>query len=232
LPRKRTPGVDSTIAYPTRGDLAREQLRRRGLSYDGDILDHIEERLMRLAAEGRTAFAAACAERLLAAHAALPPTEQRPFTMEWRPVLDALWEALMGNSAADRRVRTALDRFHAGPYDHADGQDGPNDADEDAAAACILAAESHAAGEPEAAYGAAVRAIERAYRVAEDELRLDSNDFEWDPAADPPMPLARESMHPAVQNELRRLQADLALIERDGAVVSTIEALRRPAEHR
>lgn len=38
---------------------------------------------------------------------------------------------------------------------------------------------------------------------------MDSNEFEWDPAADPPSPLAQENMHPAVIDELKLQLGDL-----------------------
>jgi hypothetical protein len=49
----------------------------------------------------------------------------------------------------------------------------------------------------------ASRAVDWAFTDAGEELDLDQNDFVWDPAA-APMPLAKESMHPAVQDELQR----------------------------
>jgi hypothetical protein len=45
--------------------------------------------------------------------------------------------------------------------------------------------------------------------IADKELGLDPNEFEWDATADPPSPLAQENMHPAVADELRRQLDDL-----------------------
>jgi len=212
--------------YPTQGDLAREQLRRRGVPYFADVQEEIKRRLDRLPPLGRAAFAASCAERLMRAHEQLPQPEQRPFTMAWRPVLDAAWLALSGNAAeAVERVKHALAEFHASPYDHSDGQDGLPDADEDAAAASIYAAECLATGDGLAASYAAGRAVDAAFVTADAELQLDPNAFKWDPNVEP-MPLAREAMHPAVQGELRRQLHDLDLLEREGVIPATLEALR------
>ncbi|MBK9940703.1 MAG: hypothetical protein IPP13_03665 [Kouleothrix sp.] len=87
------------------------------------------------------------------------------------------------------------------PYNHDDGPEGPQEADEDAAAASISAAQCYLSGEVQPADEAGSRAIEAAFRIADDDLQLDPNDFVWDPNAQP-MPLAREAMHPAVQSAL------------------------------
>ena len=52
--------------FPTQGDLAREQVRRRPFWLD--VQDAIRARIAQLSQNGRRAFAAACAERLLKAH--------------------------------------------------------------------------------------------------------------------------------------------------------------------
>ena len=162
-------------------------------------------------------------------HERLPAREQRPLTLGWRPVLDEIWYGLgHRGQQSGHRVREALARFHASPYDHQDGQDGPDDADEDAAAASIYAAECFASGDAQPAEGAAGRAVDLAFRIADEELRLDPNDFVWDPAAEP-MPLAKEAMHPAVQEELRRQLADLELLQRQAVTAAVLDKLRSPA---
>ncbi len=212
--------------FPTWRDLTREQLRRRGVPYFADVAIEVEQRLEKLGPACRSAFAASCAERLLRAHEALPESMRKPFTLAWRPVLDAIWSGLMGGGADARaKVHDALERFYASPYNHRDGQDGPPDADEDAAAASIYAAECHLHGGASPAAWAAGRAVDAAFAVAEEELQLDWNEFEGDPAADP-MPLAREAMHPTVQAELQRQLDDLSRLEREGITAAAIDALR------
>jgi hypothetical protein len=216
-----------TKDYPTQGDLAREQLRRRGVPYFADVQIEVGDRLKKLRKGPRTAFALACADRLLRWHEHLRKTEQNDFSLSWRPVLDEMWPGLATDSEeVQKHVRRALDTFHAGPYDHDDGPDRPDDADEDAAASCIYACQCYLTGDVESACWSASRAVDLAFRLAGEELKLDPNDFEWDPAA-APMPLAREAMHPAVQEELRRQVSDLELLERDGVTPNVLLHLRQ-----
>ena len=78
----------------------------------------------------------------MARHERLPISEQRPFTLSWRPVLDAMWVGLAGQrEEASQVVTEALRAYYHSLYNHSDGPDGPNDADENAAAASIYAAE-------------------------------------------------------------------------------------------
>jgi hypothetical protein len=215
--------------FPTQGDLCREQLRRRGIPYFGDVQADVARRLSRLSPEARAAFAVACAERVMRRHERLPSREQRPFALGWRPVLDAIWQGLeRGDEQSARRVRDALANFHASPYDHDDGPDGLDDADDDAAAASIYAAECFAGGDAQSAKWAAGRGVDLAFSIADDELQLDPNDFVWDPEAEP-MPFAKEAMHHAVQEELRRQVADLELLERHGVSAAVLDRLKSPA---
>jgi hypothetical protein len=211
--------------FPTWGDLAREQVRRCGVPYYADVQREIAARLNGLPGEARKAFALACAERLMRQHDRRP--NKRQFTLGWRPVLDTIWLGLEGvvRNAADQ-VRAALEEFHGSPFDHNLGQDGPNDADEDAAAATIYAAECFVSGDARFAGWSAGRAVDWAFQVAGEELALDPNDFVWDPNA-PPMPLAREAMHWAVQNELQRQVADLDLLEREGVTSDVLRLLKQ-----
>ena len=216
--------ADHQTLFPTRGDLAREQVRRRGLLYFADVQADIQSRLERLPAEARRAFALACAERVMRQHQNLP--NPRPFTLGWRPVLDTMWFGLDGVAGdVGDRVREALRAFHASPFDHDLGQEGPDDADDDAAAASIYAAECFVNGDARFAGLAAARVVDSSFSVAGDDLALDPNEFVWDPAAEP-MPLAREAMHPAVQRELRRQLSDLELLEREGVTVSVLRSLK------
>lgn len=211
--------------FPTWSDLAREQVRRRGVPYFEDVEATIRSQLVQLSPGARKAFALARAESLMKQHERLP--NQRPFTMSWRPVLDVMWLVLEGlSNSAENQVREALQAFHDGPFDHNDGQDGPDDADEDAAAASIYASECFLSGDAEASYWAASRAIEAAFVVAREELDLDENDFDWDPSAEP-MPLAKESMHFAVQDEMRKQLDDLEMLEREGVTAAVLRSLKR-----
>jgi hypothetical protein len=120
---------DFKTEYPSSGDLAREQVRRHGLPYFGDVQAQIAARLEQLPPSARQAFALSCAERLMRRHQSQPPAEQRPFTLGWRPALDATREGLIAETGESRRlVSAALDAFHNSPYDHADGPDGPESA--------------------------------------------------------------------------------------------------------
>jgi hypothetical protein len=186
----------------------------------------VERRLERLTPEARKAFSLACAERLMRWHEGLREDEQRPFTLGWRPVLDTMWRGLEGVcTEAVQRVQEALASFHASPYDHDEGQDGPDDADEDAAAASIYAAECFVNGDSQSAFWAASRALELAFRLADEELQLDPNDFVWAPSAEP-MPLTREAMHPAVHWELQRQLSDLSMLEREGLNRNALDKLK------
>ncbi len=199
--------------YLTQGDLAREQVRRCGLLFFSDVQDQIRARLDELLPQARKAFALSCAERLMRKHEGQPPDDQRPFTLGWRPTLNAMWEGLaLESEKSARQANAALEAFHSSEFDHEDGQDGPDDADEDAAAASIYACECFLSGDPQHAYWASSRAVDAAFRIADDELQLDPNDFRWDPGAEP-MPLAKEAMHPAVQNELATQQSVLSMLE-------------------
>ena len=64
--------TSSTKNYPTQGDLAREQLRRRGIPFFADVQIEIGNRLGKLGHGPRKAFALACAHRLLCWHEQLP----------------------------------------------------------------------------------------------------------------------------------------------------------------
>lgn len=223
--------TDDQGQYPTWGDLAREQVERHGLLYFGTAQEDIRSRLQRLPSEARQAFAVACAARLMAEHESLPLSEQRPFTLGWRPVLDLIWSGLAGQrEAAVQRVSEALQAFHASPYDHEGGQDGVGDADEDAAAAARYAAECFQTAAVEPALWAASCAVDAAFRVAQDDLHLTPG------AGEPafitgPRSFAREAMHPAVQAELQKQLADLDVLEQVGVTASSLERLKEHARH-
>ncbi|WP_143120514.1 hypothetical protein [Actinacidiphila alni] len=171
------------------------------------------------ASEGeRAVFAAGVAERLLRAHEALPPAERRPFTVGTRPLLDAVWAGALGDTAAFTDVKRALGTHYLSDYFHNLGQDGPDDADENAAAAVIAAAETYLHGCADFAVRAGGRAVEAA----------DAWDgAERDAYADDP--------EEALAEEVRRQLRDLDLIAthaptlrraRFGLPPATVTALR------
>lgn len=211
-----------TKAFPTRGDLAREQLRRRGVAYWGDVLEDLRARLGELSADARAAFAAACAERLVRAHEARP-ADAREATLACRPLLDGMWARL--GLAVDSQPVTdlELDAFEAASADEDEDTDDPAD---DAHHAAIYAARCMRTGAVAEAVWAAGRAVDVALGVAADDLGLDEDKFAWDPAADPPMPAVRHAMHASVQATLSRLVADLDVLEREGPSEATLRTLR------
>src|ERR1700733_1698857 len=109
-----------------------ELIAARGLLKPVAIVNESEQRLRRLAPEARAAFAVLCAQRLMDAHLRLPRSEQQTFTLSWIPVLDQIWSGLgdPDNASAKAIVKSHLDAFYAGPYNHNLGPDGPPDADE------------------------------------------------------------------------------------------------------
>jgi len=224
----------------TLGDAVRKQLRKHGVPDPRDFLAEVMRRLQLLPPAKRSAFALACAERLMEGHFALPAEAQRAFTVGWRPVLEAMWRGLEGQpeDAADI-VRGALGAFHASPYWHDDGQDGPNDADEAAAAASIYAAECFVSGDAKSAYWAAARAVDRAEEVAGQDFPRDAKHFVREPNSDHRQwvrqlrqseveRLTRLAMHAAMQAELQRQAADLTLLEAADLSRDTLDRLRCP----
>ncbi|MFC4033989.1 hypothetical protein ACFO3J_21265 [Streptomyces polygonati] len=147
------------------------------------------------ASEGeRAVFAAGVAQRLFQAHEALPAAEQRGFTLDLRPLLAAVWSGVLGDATAFATIKQGLGAFYLSDYCHNDGQDGPDDADEPAAAAVLHAANAYMHGCSDFAVFASGRAVE-----AVNELARDSEDH-----ADDPDELLAE--------ELRRQLRDLDLI--------------------
>jgi hypothetical protein len=221
--RPRTPFHDQ---FPTQGDLAREQCRRLGVPYFSDVQKQMIERMLNLEPASLRAFALACAHRLLTRHERLPEAQREQFTLSWRQVVDQMWSAIEEDSEEVRHaVSSVLEPIRAFLRGDGNAPEIDGDIDEDAAAACIYAAECYLTPDVQTAYWAANRVFESAFSIAEEELQLDPNDFEWDPAAEP-MPLVKESMHPLVQQELRRQLSDLQLLETNGVNPGVIRQLR------
>ncbi|MET9396150.1 hypothetical protein [Kitasatospora sp. NPDC002965] len=106
----------------------------------------VEERLKVASASERSVFTAGVAERLMSWHEALPEDEQAPFTVGLRPLLDSVWEGVLGDTTAFSAVKRGVAEYMLSEYCHNDGQDGPDDADESAAAATLYAAHAYLIG--------------------------------------------------------------------------------------
>lgn len=221
------------MALPDKGqprkpsDILREQARQRGLLYFKDVLGDVKTRLTSLPVHDRAVFALACAEKLLSQHEWLPEEDRRPFSLSWRPVLDAMWDGLiLSRPDAKEIALKALEAYRSSPYNHRDGQDGPDDADENAAAASIYASECFVTGDPQEAYWSAARAVDAAFSSAEEAI-----------APDPGTPmrvelshLAQQNMHSIVQAELRRQMRALEQLEAKKGALNIFAGLRRESK--
>ncbi|MGV9581525.1 hypothetical protein ACWDRZ_33310 [Streptomyces sp. NPDC003509] len=161
----------------------------------------VEERLKAVSSGERGVFAAGIAERLMSWHEALPEDEQAPFTVSLRPLLNSVWEGVLGDSTAFSAVKRGVGEYILSEYCHNDGQDGPDDADESAAAATLYAAHAYLFTCQEFAVwnsNRAVEAIDQHLQYLaeheEDELSVDTDE--------------------ALTSELQRQLRDLDLIAR------------------
>lgn len=159
----------------------------------------VEERLKSVSSGERRVFAAGVAERLMSWHEALPADEQAPFTLSLRPLLNSVWEGALGDSTAFSTVNRGVAEYMLSEYCHNDGQDGPDDADESAAAAALYAAHAYLFGCQDFAIWTSMRAVEAIDQhlqylaeMEEDELPVDTDE--------------------ALASELRRQLRDLDLI--------------------
>lgn len=184
-----------------------------------DLSARVHERLRTMNDGQQAMFACAVAERLMRRHEALTEQNQQAFTLALRPLLDASWNKACGDQTAFTEIKQALGEYYLSDYCHNDGQDGPNDADESAAAAVIYAAEFAMHGCLEFATWAGLRGEEAA-----DQAGWDS-DEELDEDAD-----EDELVH----IELRQQLSDLDLIDqhaddlqyaRNGRDIATISRL-------
>ena len=123
---------------------------------DWQILSlQVRSRLLAADAGTAVAFAAITAERLMR----LDP-QGLPFTRSLRPLLDLVWRAAAGDQTAFKPIAVTLGEFYRSEYCHNDRQDGPDDADDDPAAAALFAAKCYLHGEPVFAAHVAGRAID------------------------------------------------------------------------
>ncbi|MGW0577928.1 hypothetical protein ACWD25_18590 [Streptomyces sp. NPDC002920] len=164
-----------------------------------DLEAELVSRLADASPDERVVFAVGVAERLMRAQEALPADEQAEYALGLRPLLNALWEAALGNSMAFGEVKHGVGEYLLSEYCHNDGQDGPGDADEPAAAAVLYAAVAYLFGTGDLTSVVSSRAVE-----AVDE-RLNTGDSYAD---DPDEVLTAE---------LHRQLHDLALISQHSA---------------
>jgi len=192
-----------------------DELSARHLLNPLAIVAESEVRLQHLSPEARAAFALLCAQRLMDAHLKLPKSEQRPFTLSWVPVLELIWAGLQASDSSSEKssVQGYLKAFHEGPFNHTLGQDGPDDADDDAAACSIYAAEVFCRGDAASAKWAATRLIGAADALLQKEqtsLR----------------PLLEQLAHSIMQQEGNRLLKVLTMLESQAWSPTLIPALR------
>jgi hypothetical protein len=159
----------------------------------------VEERLKAVSSGERGVFAAGIAERLMSWHEALPEDEQAPFTLSLRPLLNSVWEGVLGDSMAFSVVKRGVAEYMLSEYCHNDGQDGPDDADESAAAAALYAAHAYLFG----CHDFAVWTSHRAVEAIDQHLQYIAEQEEDELIPDPDESLA---------SELRRQLRDLDLI--------------------
>ncbi|MFI0040506.1 hypothetical protein ACH4NS_34155 [Streptomyces mutabilis] len=125
-----------------------------------EVSASVEKRLTAASPGERKVFAVGIAERLMSWHEALPAEEQAPFTMGLRPLLNSLWEGVLGDTTAFTAVKRGVAEYMLSDYCHNDGQDGPDDADEHAAAATLYAAHAYLFGCNDFAVWAGQRAVD------------------------------------------------------------------------
>ncbi|MEL5958156.1 hypothetical protein AADR41_25935 [Streptomyces sp. CLV115] len=148
-----------------------------------DLSARVEERLKSVSSGERRVFAAGVAERLMSRHEALPEDEQAQFTLSLRPLLNSVWAGVLGDSTAFRAVNRGVAEYMLSEYCHNDGQDGPDDADESAAAATLYAAHAYLFGCHDFVSwtsGRAVEAVEQRLEylaeTEEDEIPVDADE--------------------------------------------------------
>ncbi|MBB1255003.1 hypothetical protein [Streptomyces alkaliterrae] len=175
------------------------------------LASDVRERLTAASSGERTVFAAGVAERLMRRHESLPPEQRSPFTLGLRPLLDAVWEAALGDTAAFAAVKRGMGEYLLSDYFHNDGQDGPDDADEPAATAVLHATASHLYGCADFAVWAGMRAVDAVAQHVEYLADLaDLADLTEGPGSPAPAPLGDPEKAPL--EELRRQLLDLDLI--------------------
>ncbi|MCX5267219.1 hypothetical protein [Streptomyces sp. NBC_00199] len=133
-------------------------------------------RLAAASPDERVVFAVGVAERLMRAEEALPAHEQAEYALGLRPMLNALWEAALGNPSGFGEIKHGLGEYLLSEYCHNDGQHGPGDADEPAAAAVLHTAVAYLFGAGESVSRVSSRAVEAADARLDADARLNAGD--------------------------------------------------------
>lgn len=131
-----------------------------------DLDAEVALRLAALSDGERAVFSAGVAERLMRAHEALPAPARRPFTLGLRPLLAAVWTGALGDTSAFPAIKSGLGSFYLSEYCHNNGEDGPDDAQEPAAAAVLHAARAYMHGCADFALFASGEGLQVAARLA------------------------------------------------------------------
>jgi hypothetical protein len=164
----------------------------------------VEKQLRARSSGERGVFAAGVAERLMSRHEALPEDKQAPFTLALRPLLNSVWEGVLGDTTAFSAVKRGVAEYMLSDYCHNDGQDGPDDADESAAAAALYAAHAYLFGCHDFACWTSRRAVEAIDQHLEYLAEQDADELVPDPDE-------------ALASELQRQLRDLDLIAKYSA---------------
>ena len=175
------------------------------------LRDEVTSRLADVDRGTAVAFAAITAERLMR----MDP-RQRPFTRSLRPLLDLIWRGAAGDPAAFKPVAVALGQFYISEFCHNDGPSGPDDADDDPAAAILYAAECYMHGLPHFAILVANRGIEAAddwVQLAAGYRRYDYAESEAATAAEARRQIATLAALTPLAKQLSRARGGLSAVE-------------------
>jgi uncharacterized protein YjaG (DUF416 family) len=180
-------------------------------------LDKIQllAKIEQLSQRDRTAFAAAIAERMLAAYAKFSNRTGKGNPSQLRDTLSRLWSDLEGNALSEAevdRLINASDELIPGEDDRPWVPEQP--AAEDAASAVIYALRSRRSGLAQEAAWAATRACD-----ALDDFVVNHEDID----TNVPESMSRVLAHPLIQAELARQQRDLEELLQGSA---TVQGLR------
>ncbi|MGH7687512.1 MAG: hypothetical protein ACREN2_11950 [Candidatus Dormibacteria bacterium] len=194
----------------TMGELVHPQLSALGVADWQIVEDDIKEHLARTGERQRAAFAAASAEHLWRPDER--PPEVRGLTISPRSVLDQVWETLIGEGDRRPELQHALWSFN-----EVDVADENSEADEDAVAATVYAAEALIEGKSDSAFVAARRLIDHAFSRAADALGPEPPELMrwWALPEGTLLRLTEEARHPIVQSALQQLENYLSTAEAD-----------------
>jgi hypothetical protein len=145
-----------------------------------------------------------------------PGEVRSPFLAGWASALPLIWQMLLAPSdEADAALRNQLQDYYSGPHWHHLGDAAAPGAEEPAAAAAIYATESYCHRNAQSASSGALTLVSAAGAKAD---ALSGKDL-MSPEAE-----AREILFE--QKELDRLNAALAVLEREGVTQESLKELR------